>query len=199
MGDREMRDVPERDPMLALRDDPVLRTVVSSLREMPPSDPEAVRRIVRAAVAAGPQRASLARPWHIAGAAVAASVLVAAGYIVGHRPNAGERDRVSTGWSTVAQPASRVAHGVAATAFRLDAPAARAVSLVGDFNSWDPAATPMTRDADGRGWSVAVTMPAGRHTYAFVVDGLVIADPDVPSVRDPDYDVAVSALIVRER
>ncbi len=33
--------------------------------------------------------------------------------------------------------------------FRVWAPAARAVSLIGDFNGWDPEATPMERAADG--------------------------------------------------
>ena len=37
--------------------------------------------------------------------------------------------------------------------FFCDAPEARQVSLVGDFNSWNPTATPMARQPDGR-WTL---------------------------------------------
>jgi hypothetical protein len=211
MRDRELRDreLRDRDPLLDLRDDPVLHSVVTSLRELPSSDPAAVQRIAQAAMKAGPARmpsvwrGALSRPWHLAGAALAASALVAVGYMAGHAPRVAQHaadTRASNSWGIVAQPVSDGAERHATlSAFRLDAPAARAVSVVGDFNSWDPKVTPMTRGADGRTWAVDLPIQAGRHTYAFVVDGIVIADPDVPSVRDPDYDVPVSALIVRER
>ena len=49
--------------------------------------------------------------------------------------------------------------------------AARTVSLVGDFNAWAVHATPMARDSESGMWSVALPLSAGRHEYAFVVDG----------------------------
>ena len=47
---------------------------------------------------------------------------------------------------------------------------AHQVAVVGDFNGWRPAATPMQRDdASGR-WAVTLALHAGAHRYAIVVD-----------------------------
>jgi predicted carbohydrate-binding protein with CBM48 len=77
------------------------------------------------------------------------------------------------------------------------APTARNVSLVGDFNGWDATATPMRR-TDGRTtWSVAVQLPAGRHVYAFVVDGDAwVADPQAPLAPEQWYGQRNSVVIV---
>lgn len=77
------------------------------------------------------------------------------------------------------------------------APSARNVSLVGDFNGWDATATPMRR-TDGRTtWSVAVQLPAGRHVYAFVVDGDAwVADPQAPLAPEQWYGQRNSVVIV---
>jgi hypothetical protein len=77
------------------------------------------------------------------------------------------------------------------------APAARNVSLVGDFNGWDARATPMRR-TDGRTtWSVAVQLPAGRHVYAFVVDGDAwVADPQAPLAPEQWYGQRNSVVVV---
>lgn len=57
---------------------------------------------------------------------------------------------------------------------------ASTVSLVGDFNGWDTARTPMERSANGE-WTVTLPLKAGRHLYAFVVDGTTWAsDPRAP-------------------
>ena len=49
--------------------------------------------------------------------------------------------------------------------------AAESVALVGSFNDWQPARTPMKKRKDGH-WSVALRLDAGsRHEYRFVVDG----------------------------
>lgn len=62
--------------------------------------------------------------------------------------------------------------------FMLTAPAASRVALAGDFNGWDPRATPLARDTrDGR-WAVTLALAPGRHRYAYVVD-------DTQWVRDP--------------
>ena len=59
-----------------------------------------------------------------------------------------------------------------------DAPDARRVAVAGDFNRWDVDATPLTRDARSRRWSVTLALRAGEHRYAFVVDGTRwVADP----------------------
>lgn len=48
---------------------------------------------------------------------------------------------------------------------------ANKVTLVGDFNGWEPTRTPMKKRKDGS-WSVAVRLDKGsRYEYRFVVDG----------------------------
>lgn len=54
--------------------------------------------------------------------------------------------------------------------FRVWAPNALSVSVVGDFNGWDAAITPMTRDADGI-WSAVVTPAANGQIYKYAVTG----------------------------
>lgn len=51
-----------------------------------------------------------------------------------------------------------------------DDPAARRVAVVGDFNGWQPAATPMRRDASSGQWETRIALPDGEHRYAIVVD-----------------------------
>ena len=72
--------------------------------------------------------------------------------------------------------------------FELSAPRASAVSLVGDFNDWNDAASPMVRSPDGKAWTISVKLPPGRHVYAFVVDGKGGAKwmPDPAALRAPD-------------
>jgi 1,4-alpha-glucan branching enzyme len=60
--------------------------------------------------------------------------------------------------------------------FSLYAPAAGCVSLAGDFNAWRPDDCPLEKSPDGM-WERVVTLPAGRHEYKFVVDGLWQNDP----------------------
>lgn len=67
--------------------------------------------------------------------------------------------------------------------FVLQAPAARKVCLVGDFNQWKLCEVPMTKDADGH-WVADVRLPRGRHQYMFVVD-------DQKWQTDPRADVKV--------
>ena len=60
---------------------------------------------------------------------------------------------------------------------------ARQVSLIGDFNDWDPAATPLIRH--GAEWSATLALKPGRYRYAFLVDGhQVEADPAGPAATD---------------
>lgn len=81
--------------------------------------------------------------------------------------------------------------------FVLQAPHAAHVSLVGDFNGWNAAATPMTRTADGK-WMVKVSLPAGRHVYAFEVDdaGGTKFMPDPAGLRAPDDGFGPSSVVL---
>lgn len=62
---------------------------------------------------------------------------------------------------------------------------AREVALVGDFNGWSREATPLVpSEVEGR-WVVEVVLPAGRHEYAFLVDGTRwVTDPSATTQRD---------------
>ncbi len=64
--------------------------------------------------------------------------------------------------------------------FRVWAPNARSVSVVGDFNAWDAGRTPMTRDHDGI-WSAAVEDAADGRIYKYAVTG-----PDGKTVLHAD-------------
>jgi hypothetical protein len=72
---------------------------------------------------------------------------------------------------------------------------AHTVSLVGDFNDWEKRATPL-RSAKPGVWTAQVTLPPGRHEYAYVVDGQRwIADPAADNVAD-DFDTPSSVVTV---
>lgn len=72
---------------------------------------------------------------------------------------------------------------------------ARTVSLVGDFNAWARHATPLVAVKPGV-WSAQVPLRAGRHEYAFVVDGKHwVVDPASESRAD-EFDTPSSIVTV---
>jgi hypothetical protein len=84
--------------------------------------------------------------------------------------------------------------------FVLVAPSASSVALVGDFNDWDAAATPMRRAPDGESWTVSLPVPDGLHAYAFVVDGSHwMADPVAPLAPGDGFGFRSSVLLVGAR
>lgn len=89
------------------------------------------------------------------------------------------------GYGLGARQAASMPAQVQVVRFVLDAPDAQSVMLAGDFNGWSRVATPM-ESVDGSGrWVVSVSLPAGRHEYAFVVDGeRWMADPYGQTARD---------------
>jgi len=69
--------------------------------------------------------------------------------------------------------------------FVLVAPDAQRVNLAGTFNQWDAQATPLVRTDAAGTWTATLTLPAGQHQYAFVVDGARwMPDPAAPAVDD---------------
>jgi AMP-activated protein kinase-like protein len=83
-------------------------------------------------------------------------------------------------WPRTATPPASVT-----VRFMLLAPEAKAVSLAGTFNQWDPRATPLVRTGANGMWTATLTLPAGQHQYAFVVDGVRwVPDPGAPGVDD---------------
>jgi hypothetical protein len=101
-------------------------------------------------------------------AIAAGIVLLAAGVVIGR---------------SMHEPAALVTSQVSVTAanvrFVYVAPGAANVSLVGDFNQWNPTAKPLRRLGDGT-WITDIPLAPGRYAYAFVVDGKVVTDPSAP-------------------
>lgn len=68
-------------------------------------------------------------------------------------------------------------HGDGAATFALYAPGKRFVSLVGDFNGWNPVADVMSLAPDGTWWITRPLEP-GTHLYQYVIEGSqFLADP----------------------
>lgn len=79
--------------------------------------------------------------------------------------------------------------------FFYDAPGASHVSLVGDFNGWDTAATPMLRTPDGR-WMAGLELHHGHHRYLFIVDGQPKLDPNATGIVRNERNERVSLIAV---
>ena len=82
--------------------------------------------------------------------------------------------------------------------FAVSAPSARQVSLVGDFNGWNPAAVPMRRGSRDV-WIVDVRLQPGRHVFAFSIDGALHADAAAPRAVEDDFGVPGSVVVVPGR
>ena len=112
--------------------------------------------------------------------------------VVQHGGNSERRD------ASVAAVTAPVANGVSSQVrFALVAPSAGTVSIVGDFNAWNPTSLPLRRSGDGRTWEVVVPLPPGRYAYAFVVDGRISRDPIAPQGSGDDFGVANSIVLVK--
>ncbi|HOX58543.1 MAG TPA: isoamylase early set domain-containing protein [Candidatus Paceibacterota bacterium] len=90
------------------------------------------------------------------------------------------------------QPGRRPLHLVD---FIYRAPLAKSVSLVGDFNQWDPNAHPMTRMPDG-GWIIRLELPHGHHQYQFIVDGKPMLDPNAMGKVHNERNEEVSLIAI---
>ena len=131
----------------------------------------------------------------LVGLAAAASLVVAV-LVAGNRPHAGSPAATDARVATAPAPAARV-DTVQLVRFVFVAKDARTVALVGDFNGWDRTAVRLTRSKTGGVWSATVRVPAGRHEYAFLVDGdHWVADPNAPSSIQDEFGVESSVVTV---
>ena len=90
-------------------------------------------------------------------------------------------------------------HTDESVAFSLEAPQASQVSLVGDFNNWDPAATPLAKGAAGR-WEAVVALTPGRYQFTYVVDGRRwVRDSSLPQAVGDDFGQPTSVITVLHR
>lgn len=202
-----------------------LSPVVGVLRGLPPVPPGAVDRVVAAAVARGHRPAGGtvrgASRWGALGARggwrVAAGLVLTVGLGTAALLTARGREAATTlaqapavgapmvaalpaddeeGADLLQAAAAADADAPLPVAFLLRRPDAARVSLVGDFNGWDPHATPLARSDDGT-WTATVSLAPGRHAYAYVVnDSNWVPDPRVPVTRDVDYGRDHSIVVV---
>ena len=152
-------------------EDEVVERVVQQLRRPVGVDPAIDARVMEAITAPRPSRRGV-WPWLAAAAAVLVALVL---------------------W----QPWSRGARAEPSDTFQfvLVAPQASSVSLVGDFNDWDPARAPM-RVAHGV-WATAIRLTPGRYRYAFLVNGAEWrADPGAPTARDDEFGTPSSVVTV---
>ena len=193
--------------MTEMRDE-LLDQVVDELRALPPVNEAAVRRIVAAVNSreqADARNPSDIRRWFgsrvpLAAAAGLALAAGLAGYAIRGESAAAPAPVAVTPAESVplaTLATSRSAPALVPTQFILDAPRARSVALVGDFNAWDSSANTLTRDSSSGIWSITLPLSPGRHAYAFVVDGTTLTlDPRAPKTQDPDFGTPSSVVLV---
>lgn len=195
-------------------DETIVR-IAAALRPLPDVDPAQKARVL-VAVAAERERARAARTrvvraWRVAGAVggLAAAGLLASLWL--REPASADRPAVTAKNAAVAPAKAtapearqdaqlvRDAAGVALQPVQLvfRFPAARRVSVVGDFNGWDAHANAMTRDPASGLWSQTIALRPGRHVYAFIVDDSIwMRDPRTPEASDADFGRPGSVLLV---
>lgn len=190
--------------------DEVIDRAARALSAMPPVKAGAVARVLMAV------RASKVRPlpvWTRAArwfesnsvSAKAAGLLAAASLAIGFvvRGTVGDAEYATVATEPVSiamQPVADAGAGArpVPVAVVFEFANAKTVSVVGDFNGWDPAAAPMARVGVSGPWSATLLAKPGRHTYAFLVDGTtLVADPLAPSATSPDFGGEASVMMVR--
>ena len=154
----------------------------------------AVRAPERSSVLAWAVRPRVLRLSPLAGLAAAAGIALAALSLdrVGFQR---EQPRVAAAPAAVAASVDTMQ----LVQFMLVAPNAQTVSVVGDFNDWDPAAMPL-REAAGAGvWTITVPLTAGRHQYVFMVNGSRwTPDPAAPLAVEDSFGMPNSVITVGE-
>lgn len=163
--------------------DELLRRVVAELRRPVRLDPAVDVRALRAIreserhVGSAPRR----ELW-VAGTALAAGLLLA---VALRFPSTGSPPALASAAEETRQ-----------VQIRLTSPAS-SVAVVGDFNDWDPAATPLRLTQEGGVWSVELRLKPGRYHYTFLIDGRRWeGDPSEPRVTQSDFGAPVSVLTV---
>ena len=152
--------------------DRLLGDIVAELRRPVPLDPSVDSRVLAAIRERGAGR----RRW-IAGTGAAA---LAAGIVL----------------ALVLGPWPSTAGGARQVQLRLAAPASH-VAVVGDFNDWDPAATPLRPTSNPGIWTVEPRLKPGRYHYSFLLDGRRwVRDPVQPPAAESDFGTPMSVLTV---
>lgn len=108
----------------------------------------------------------------------------------------------ANGASPVSAATNRAPDTIHVVRFVLVDSNARSVALAGNFNQWKTDATPLRAAGSAGVWMADVSLPPGRHEYAFVVtDGRGqrwIADPLSRKVED-DFGIVSSVIFLGNR
>lgn len=198
MSDRDY-ELPDEDDAFVARIAAPLRAperVGATFKERVMTSVRAAARNARPAPVEPPaaREAWWRRPWTIrltpiAGLAMAAGIALVAALGVA------ARGRAPITHVAAAQPDT-----VYVMRFVFVAPSARSVALVGDFNNWDRTSTTLSPVGEGGLWTASVTLPPGRHEYAFIVDGTRwTADPFAPITIHDDFGTTSSVVTVGTR
>ncbi len=75
-------------------------------------------------------------------------------------------------------------------------PGANRVELAGDFNNWDPSATPLQRTTGNGDFEALLRLAPGRYSYRLVVDGRWMHDKSNPQVETNEFGELNSILNV---
>lgn len=186
------------------RIDARMDAVLTAMREPAIVSRDVSERVAAAAVLA--QSPPARHPARLARIAATLAIVALGGALVtGGREDAPTSRTGATASSSAAGPAPLTARYAAHTAsdarpivFELEAPAARSVQVLGDFNDWARGANNMQRGADGR-WRLTTLLPPGRYVYAFLVDGRRFTrDPLRDAVEDRDFGITGSEVVVGE-
>ncbi len=165
----------------------------SALRRAPASTDGMAELLAR--IAREPAHDATARGWRrwfTLPVLVTASVALAAGIGLGLSWREGRAPGGTTG--------ALAASVLRPVRFVYVSPGARTVALVGEFNGWNPGATPMRRVSSGKVWVTSVDLPPGRHLYAFVVDDSTwVSDPQAPLAPEDWFGARNSVLVVSNR
>lgn len=193
--------------------DETIERIAARLRPLPEIDPAARARVLVAVAAERERdreherRRARRRPMLIGGIGVALAAAMAFVAVLATRDK-GAAPQVATG--TTPASASSLGGTPAALAARESGagalqqvqlvfrdPRASRVSVVGDFTGWDATKAVMTRDSGSGLWTATLSLPAGRHVYAFLVDDSVwVRDPRAPAAPDADFGRPGSVLLV---
>lgn len=167
--------------------DALLRAVAAELKQSVPARPSLARQVLAEIRRPAHERALrwMVRPRPVRISPVgmlAAAASIAALFLLGR---------------SLPSP-DAVPAGAPPVQFVLFAPTAARVSVVGDFNDWDPAATPLVPSRQRAGlWTVEVPLAPGRHEYAFLLDGSRwMADPAAPATAADEFGTPNSTLTV---
>lgn len=164
---------------------PELQLVLARWRRATDVRPEA-RQALDARLARASRPRHTAAVWRTTGLVVAASL---AGLLIArHFSSLPPGARIAGGVGIPRHEASTVP-----VRFAFRESGALQVSLIGDFTGWIP--QPLRLQRPGGDWSIVLPLREGRYGYAFVVDGVWVADPGAPRAPD-DFGRATSIVVV---